>query len=217
MTTQQRIERIAREAADWAERVYDGSCHLAHYVTKQAVLHALTAFAEEQEKWQQEMWRPVKDRPAYEVSNLGRVRTTVGERILGQWPNQDGYMLVRLSNPRGMARVHRLVAEAFIQNPEGKPCVNHIDCVPDNNAATNLEWCTQKENIAHSDKLGRMQRNYWTGKKSPNAKLSDETVREMRRMYDSGEFSIESVGKLFGVSKRTAGRIINEEVYKYVR
>lgn len=51
--------------------------------------------------------------------------------------------------------VHRLVAEAFIENSENKPCINHIDCDVKNNKAKNLEWCTQSENILYACKLGR--------------------------------------------------------------
>lgn len=56
-------------------------------------------------------------------------------------------------------RVNRLVAEAFIPNPENKPIVNHIDYNKENNSVTNLEWVTQRENVTHSAKVGRYSNN----------------------------------------------------------
>lgn len=72
-----------------------------------------------------ETWQSVRDfEGKYEVSDLGAVRTVAG-RVLVQWLNDQGYALVRFSNPRTVKRVHRLVADAFIANPDGKPFVNH--------------------------------------------------------------------------------------------
>lgn len=74
------------------------------------------------------------------------------ERILSPTSNGHGYLIVGLSNERGRFNryVHRLVAEAFVDNPNGLPVVNHKDYDTHNNNACNLEWVTQKENIAHS-------------------------------------------------------------------
>lgn len=80
------------------------------------------------------------------------------KRILKQYPNERGYMKVNLYDAGGKCKkkyVHRLVAETFINNPENKPNVNHIDANVKNNNVKNLEWCTQSENILHAVKLGR--------------------------------------------------------------
>jgi hypothetical protein len=75
--------------------------------------------------------------------------------------NKTGYYRVPLSKTRGKVKdlkyfyIHRLVAMAFIPNPESKPCVNHIDHNRANNSLDNLEWVTHKENIAHCIKSGR--------------------------------------------------------------
>jgi ribosome-binding protein aMBF1 (putative translation factor) len=105
------------------------------------------------------------------------------------------------------------VAEAFIENPLGLPFVNHIDCARDNNNASNLEWCTQWQNLNHSQKLGRMQRDYWIGKRSPSAKLSNEAVARIRNEYASGGISWEALAKKFSTNKRTVGRIVAGESY----
>ena len=160
-----------------------------------------------------ELWADVPGwEGRYEVSSRGNLRTKAG-RIVGQWLNADGYKLARLSQPRRAVRVHRLVAEAFIANPEGKPNVNHIDCNRANNNAENLEWVTQRENIKHAASLGRAQRNYWRGRRSPNASLTADQVGAIRAMYASGEHSYAEIAKCIGRSKRCVGRIICGETY----
>lgn len=161
-------------------------------------------------QWPQ-CWQKIDNQ--YAVSRCGQVKDYLKDRILGQWKNDQGYMLVRLNNPRRVARVHRLIASAFCLNPFGYPYVNHIDCVRSNNNADNLEWCTQWQNLNHSRKLGRMQEKYWKGKRSPNASLTDVQVEEIKNKYADGNISWEKLGKEYGVSKRTIGRILNEETY----
>jgi NUMOD4 motif len=158
-------------------------------------------------------WQPIETHVGrYEVSTTGDVRHTSG-RVLKQWHNDQGYALVRLSSPRTVARVHRLVAQAFIPNPLGLPFVNHIDFDRAHNIPTNLEWCTQWHNLNHSQKAGRMQRNFWKGKRSPSAKLTDGAAKAVRDAYAFGGKSWETIGQEFGVSKRTIGRIISGESY----
>lgn len=162
-----------------------------------------------------ENWLPVRGYEGlYEVSDFGRVRNARG-RILGVWPNSQGYMIARLAGPRTTMRVHRMVAEAFISNSAGKPVVNHIDFDRANNKVGNLEWCTQEENLRHSEH--RLNRRYWAGKRSPSASLTDDQVREMRRLYATETASWEILGKMFGVSKRAAGRVITGRTYADVQ
>jgi len=117
----------------------------------------------------EEIWVPIKGREEYyEVSNLGRVRTLFGrvnklnepKIMIGRayTASQTKYNQVKLSNggKPEYSLVHRLVAEAFIPNPENKPFVNHIDNNGLNNNHTNLEWCTQSENLKHAQKQGRL-------------------------------------------------------------
>lgn len=96
-----------------------------------------------------EVWKPIKGYEGlYEVSNLGRVRKRVWKEVKGTDFN-NGYRRVNL-NKDGKQKsmlVHRLVAEAFIPNPEGYPIINHIDECPSNNHVDNLEWCDQKHNM----------------------------------------------------------------------
>lgn len=111
----------------------------------------------------EEIWKPIIGyENYYEVSNLGRVRrikaahgTQIG-RILNGMLDSDGYLNVCLTANKNQKwfLVHRLVAQAFLPNPENKPTVNHIDGNKQNNSVSNLEWCTQKENIAHAWRTG---------------------------------------------------------------
>lgn len=96
-----------------------------------------------------EEWRPVKDYIDYFVSNWGRIKSLKSgkERILKPGINK-GHLQVELrkDGEGHNKQVHRLVAEAFIPNPENKPYVDHIDGNPLNNNVSNLRWATPKEN-----------------------------------------------------------------------
>lgn len=120
----------------------------------------------------EETWKDVEGYEGlYQVSNLGRVKSLeryvirgrggiskVRERILKCGHDKDGYSCVALmlNGKRTTFRVHRLVAQAFIPNPENKPFVNHINEDKTNNHAKNLEWCTCKENNNHGTRNERM-------------------------------------------------------------
>jgi len=83
--------------------------------------------------------------------------------------DKDGYLNACLTNGKHHKthRVHRIVAIAFIDNPENKQNINHIDFNKENNCITNIEWCTQSENVNHSYINGRVNPpSYWLGKSS---------------------------------------------------
>lgn len=122
-----------------------------------------------------EEWRDIKGyEGCYQVSDLGRVRSldrivryrngTVREYagiVLKQKVMSNGYMVVRLTRNKNVenALVHRLVAAAFIQNDDGKPFINHIDCDRSNNRVSNLEWVTASDNINYAPTKERMRRS----------------------------------------------------------
>ncbi len=99
-----------------------------------------------------EEWRDVKGfESLYKVSNMGQVMNKHGD-IMHQANNGVGYLQVQLSKD-GKSKhfyVHRIVANAFIENPENKPQINHKDGNKQNNNVDNLEWCTNRENSIHA-------------------------------------------------------------------
>lgn len=117
----------------------------------------------------QEIWKEIKDYPNYQISNLGRVKTLKyysnihkkyydRELVLKEKINSHGYKFIGLGcgkrgNKKNFA-IHRLVAEAFIPNPNNLPEINHKDGNKRNNRAENLEWCTRSQNMLHAYKLG---------------------------------------------------------------
>ena len=101
-----------------------------------------------------EHWKVVEGtQGALEVSDLGRVKSNLRDgRILKTQPDKKGYHRLRMTINREKYsfKLHRLVAQAFIPNPDNKPQVNHIDGNKNNNAANNLEWVSNKENAHHA-------------------------------------------------------------------
>ena len=151
-----------------------------------------------------ELWRRID--ADYDVSNQGRVRH--GGRILSGSVHRDNYIFVTLHGKQ--IPVHRLVAEAFIQNYEKKPEVNHIDGNKMNNAVDNLEWVTRAENQKHAVDNG-LQPN---PAKTYQGKFTAEQRDEIKRLWDSGMFSRRQLSKKFSVSHTCINDIINDK-YKY--
>lgn len=108
-----------------------------------------------------EIWKAIDDR--YSVSNLGRVKSNYAnkERILKPFANKDGYLIVDIRHPnfRKSMQIHRLVAMAFIPNPDNLPEVNHKDEDKTNNCIDNLEWCTTKYNCNYGTRNERKAEN----------------------------------------------------------
>ena len=152
-------------------------------------------------------WRAVAIDPRYQVSDDGQVKGLKGQ-LLKQYLSL-GYPAIgwRRSNGRSTSiRVHRLVAMAFVKNPNNKRCVNHKNGDRTNNHWTNLGWCTIGENVRHSIETGL---NNNKGENGPNAKLTNAEVREIRQFIQQGEMTQKEIAVKFGISEMTISRIKN--------
>lgn len=135
-----------------------------------------------------EEWRNVVGyKDVYKISSLGRVMSLPKQagrqyrhrkQILSPKITQYGYRAVSLSVNSKVKHihVHRLIAQAFIPNPENKPFVNHIDGNKLNNSINNLEWCTNDENMKHAVDTGLIS---FKGELNPSNKLSKEQALDI--------------------------------------
>lgn len=165
---------------------------------------------------QNEIWLPIKGYEGlYEVSRIGVKR-------LGNSNNKKekhikptfklGYPCVRLSkeNISKSFRIHRLVAIAFIPNPENKKCVNHINAIKTDFNPENLEWCTHKENTNHAFQTGLMSDR--KGESNSSSKLTETQVLEIR----SSSLNQKKLAEIYDVTPPTIHKIIIRETWAYL-
>lgn len=151
-----------------------------------------------------EIWKQIDD-TKYEVSNKGRVKNTKTGRVLKAANHPAGYLAYCLSN-KGKSSIvltHRLVAKAFLANPENKDSVNHIDGDKKNNCVENLEWMSHAENMKHAYDTGLKKRT-----------LTKDQALEIRRLYDEG-VEIKDIAKQFSVQWNTARQVAKRLTYKH--
>lgn len=150
----------------------------------------------------------------YTITEDGRIISNVTGKVLKSHTCKKGYHRVNLKG-QGTQLVHRLVASAFVENPDPNIFVqvNHKDGNKNNNKASNLEWVTNFMNVRHSVATGLIP----LGDERPNAKFSNEDVRMVRAIKeDWPDMTYYQIAQLFGCSYQTIHKIITRQTYKHV-
>lgn len=176
----------------------------------------------------EEIWKDIEGyENLYQVSNMGRVKSldkldgigrTVKGKILSLTADKDGYLQVSLykNGANKRCKVHRLVAQAFIPNPENKLCVDHINTIKDDNRIENLRWVTHKENcnnpLSYKKLLENIPHRYLD--KNPNSKQiiqfsqNGKLIRKWRCMEEAAlELNIlpQGISKCCRGTRKTSG------------
>lgn len=173
-----------------------------------------------------EIWEPVLGYEIfYHVSNFGRIksldRITKAKRlrkgkIMSPATSSHGYITPCLTDSFGKEKsymLHRLIAIAFIPNPENKPFVNHINGIKSDNRIENLEWCTCYENTMHA--LENKLRIPKSGESCNLSKMKAANVLELRNLYANG-IPYRKLALMFNISNSASYNIIKRISWKHI-
>ena len=177
-----------------------------------------------------EEWKDIEGQEGYYmISNLGRLKTIdrvitksngfeyklKGRVIKTHIDKDNGYERTTLpvDGRRKTAFIHRIVAKAFIPNPENKATVNHKNSIRSDNRVENLEWCTYKENTLHAKNKGRLKQP--KGVNHVRAKLKESNIQEVYDLYKKG-LSKSEIGRRFGISAGAVYHIVHRKTWKHV-
>lgn len=172
-----------------------------------------------------EQWKDIPETDGYyQISNHGRIRSWKN----GRWGKRQSPKIMKLGYCRnGYKRykvliddklqnfsVHRMVAEAFIPNPENKPQVNHIDTDKANNHVSNLEWCTQSENMIHRGDMGVA--NYKRGEDLSSSIFTEKQVKHIRNTYKENDITQREMAEYYDCSQSTIAAIITRRSWGHI-
>jgi hypothetical protein len=179
-----------------------------------------------------ETWLPCPGHEdSYAVSDHGRIqriraaKTRPAGGFLKARPSPRGYLVVGLMRDGRQCwhTVHRLVARAFLGPPRPGDVVNHLNSIPTDNRAANLEWCTPSENLMHASRAGRLatgERNYHyqhppKGILNGRAKLTEADVRLIRALFAQGA-SIPALSQRYNVTKPAIRYIVHRLTWTHL-
>lgn len=171
-----------------------------------------------------ENWKDVPGYENYQVSDRGRILSK-SYGVLKPKRNKKGYFFIRLSKDgvKKTKRVHILVMLAFVgPRPDGFH-TNHLDGDKLNNSLNNLEYCTPRENYEHAIRMGLAPalkpgggEHSLRGEDHPSAKLTEEMVREARKIHSSGEMGFGKLAGRYGVGYKAIRNAVKGRSWKHV-
>jgi predicted DNA binding protein len=172
-----------------------------------------------------EIWKPLiyhgkRLSEWHEVSNKGRIRNARTGTVYRLAKNKQGYLQVCLTtgsrSSKKAIKVHRAVAETFLEKKDIKDVVNHKDGNKENNQVDNLEWCSQSENTIHAIKLGLIDTSRNSGERNVNTKFTKEQVEAIRAAYKPRDkfLGTRGLARITGVDHMTISRIVRKRVWK---
>ena len=174
----------------------------------------------------EEVWKVIPTYSRYQVSNLGRVRTTpfigtrnrkCGGHLIKLNPDGAGYLRFNGINNEGISksvRVHKYVAEIFHLKLPGFDHVNHIDGDKTNNTVTNLEFTNNSLNIRHAYRLGLIKPR--KGELNGRSKLTEEEVYFIKYILKNSGLSQNKLAEEFKVDKKIIYNILNNKSWKHI-
>jgi len=175
-----------------------------------------------------EVWLDIKGYEGhYQVSSFGRVKSLARviecrknvfvnkkEKFLSDWDCGKGYRKVKLSKDgiEKSIRVHRLVADTFLSNPDAKLEVNHINGIKNDNRVENLDWCTSSENTIHAlnNKLKISQK----GSEHGMSKLTEKDVLEIRKIGRNK--TLKEVSEIYKVDMSLISLVLLNKIWKHI-
>jgi hypothetical protein len=151
----------------------------------------------------------------YENGDIYNAKTNNKLKPIDNGVGYDRVGLYAGNNKHKLYYVHRLLAIAFIDNPDNKQFINHIDGNTKNNELSNLEWCTKSENGLHAFKLGLNKPNPCYGEKNGNTYITNKTASQIKELFKNGKKQCD-IARHFNITKYVVYNIIRNKTWKHI-
>lgn len=172
------------------------------------------------EKEVKEVWKDIIEYEGlYQISSFGNVKSFKRYKegkLLQPKSDKDGYKEIGIRDIQGnrkFKRVHRIVAEAFLENPNNYTFVNHKDNDPSNNNIENIEWCTIEYNNKYRFSNGNASHK---GSKHPIASITEETAIKIYKLGHSGNYTETQLAKMFNTTRSVVNKIRLDKSWTHV-